>query len=232
MHQLADSLKLKKKKTNRPLIVNTNDEDVAENVIEGDKEDEDHTRTIGLQNHNDTNEDFHNEIQNTDNPMDLIDELSSKFMADNISEITTSQRSKEKKNYKGIDLFDNSIIEEIEEVESSDINNEDNQSYESPNKEDEEVKYNHSDITPPYLDYREIDEDTNVSDQNKNEESQSNNNTSPDNNHILSETEVENDSTLFESEDNESEYIDEERSEGSHEEERSERLPPDPIRHS
>ena len=52
--------------------------------------------------------------------MDLIDELSSKFMADNISEITTSQRSKEKKNYKGIDLFDNSTIEETEEIESSD----------------------------------------------------------------------------------------------------------------
>ena len=47
MHQLAHSLKLKKKRTNQSLTVNTNNEDVAENVIEGDKEDEDHTQTIG-----------------------------------------------------------------------------------------------------------------------------------------------------------------------------------------
>ena len=91
VHQLADSLKLKKKRTNKPLTVNTNNEEIAENVIEGDKEDKDYTQRIKLQNHNETNEDFHNVIQTTDNPMDLIDELSSKYMAENISEITTSQ---------------------------------------------------------------------------------------------------------------------------------------------
>ena len=39
---------------------------------------------------NETNEDFYTAIQNENDPIDLIDDLSSKFMADNISEITTS----------------------------------------------------------------------------------------------------------------------------------------------
>ena len=238
MHQLADTLKLKKKRTNTPLTVNTNNEEIAKNVAEADKEGEDYTQTIRLQNHNEINEDFHNAIQNIDNPMDLIDELSSKFMADNISEITTSQRSKERKIYKVVDLFNNSTIEDIEEFESSTINDDDNKFYEPSDKKDEEVKDDPADITFPYLDHGEIDEDTNVSDQNQNKEFQSNNNTSTDYNYvpteldsdsILSETEVENDSTSFESEDDESDYTTEER---SCEEERSERLPPNNKEHS
>ena len=140
-------------------------------------------------------------------------------MADSISEITTSQRSKDKRSYKGTDIFDNSTLEEVEELESTATNNKNNEFYDTleaqqpTNTNNQVMEDEETNTKPPYLDNREIDEDTEY-----------NINKASDENSTINSSFNEHESTIDMSDDDDSEYNEEE----SCGEERSERLLPKP----
>ena len=166
VHTLADEHKLKDKDTNRALLIGIDNKDITYN------DDNTEHKKGGYTNiYEQTNE--QNIIEKSDTGY-TTRKSESNFIADSISELTISQKSRKETAEENMDIFEDSTLEDATELESMASINENNNFYDTSEYPNNRVNDSKTETQPPCNDLREKDEDsTNQNILNKDDEFQS-----------------------------------------------------------
>ena len=147
---LADEYKLKDKDTNQPLSISTESKDTI--YKNSEHKQSECTNTDNQTNDEDSREDSDTEYSTS--------KSQSNFIADSISELTISQKSKKETKEEYFDIFEDSSLENITEFDSVASTNENNSFYDTTEYQNNETKNTKTETKPPYNDLREVDEDS------------------------------------------------------------------------
>ena len=160
-HELADKYKLKNKKTNVPLSDKQSDDEstTKDSNTQYDPQSQKSISTDGSNSNN------RYEIIQDEESSQNVDDLSSKFVADSMSDLSISQRSTKNKNKLFADIFENSSLDDVDQMESLASINEYNEFHDTEEYSNEIVSVSENindnkDHEFPFNDYREIDEDS------------------------------------------------------------------------
>ena len=164
IHELADKYKLKNKKTNFPLYdVQSNNKSTTKDLdTQYDSQTQKSSSTDGC---NNNNRDVHEIIQDEESSKN-VDDLSSKFVADSIIDLSISQqRSTKNENKPFTDIFEDSSLDNVDQMESLASINEYNEFHDTEEYPNEvvsvsEISNDNKDYDFSFNDSREIDEDS------------------------------------------------------------------------